>query len=187
MCESVVVSAVQVMLFKGFSILTNLGYEATVPQRAEEMVLAIIAQFVKVLIDAYILGTLFHYLVKSDPEVMAQRELMHSLEQYCLQRQLPSMLIAKITKYVQFQQQHSSAVSSEVLQVCSAAGAAAAASFSEVMRDSVPRSARQALPWPFAQSVMLWSLHKTTHSDTRVNVCWLQFRNWDTAALPHRS
>lgn len=57
-------SAVQVMLFKGFSMLTNLGYEIAVPQRSGELLLAIVAQNVKVIIDAYILGTLFHYLVK---------------------------------------------------------------------------------------------------------------------------
>ena len=54
----------QVILFKGFSMLTNLGYEVAVPQRPGELILAILAQNVKVIIDAYILGTLFHYLVK---------------------------------------------------------------------------------------------------------------------------
>lgn len=53
----------QVILFKGFNMLTNMAYEVAVPNRASEMLLAIFAQNVKVIVDAYILGTLFHYLV----------------------------------------------------------------------------------------------------------------------------
>lgn len=51
---------------------------------------------VKVVIDAYILGTLFHYIVKKDPEVEATKELMQELRAYCAERQLPSELAAKM-------------------------------------------------------------------------------------------
>jgi hypothetical protein len=109
----------QVMLFKGFSVLTNLGYETAVPERAEEMIVSIIAQNVKVIIDAYILGTLFHYLVKKDPEVETARELMWGLQSYCQDRKLPSHLVQRMESYLVFQQKHSSTVSTYVLKVLS--------------------------------------------------------------------
>eukprot|EP00892_Ulva_mutabilis_P004198 jgi/Ulvmu1/214/UM001_0218.1 len=104
-----------VMLFKGFSVLTNLGYEVAVPQRHAEMILSIVAQNVKVVVDAYILGTLFHYLVKKDPELEAARDLMASLHRYCSERGLSSDLKAKLEAYLLFQQKNSSAISKSVL------------------------------------------------------------------------
>ena len=78
---------------------------------------------VKVVIDAYILGTLFHYIVKKDPEVEAAKELMHGLRVYCNERQLPSELAAKMEAYIAFQQNHSSAVATHVRHVCPPANA----------------------------------------------------------------
>ena len=94
------------MLFKGFSILTNLGYESSVPERAEEMVISVIAQNVKVIIDAYILGTLFHYIVKQDPQLEALRGLMTALSNYCTQRSLGVDLQRRMADYLRFQQKH---------------------------------------------------------------------------------
>lgn len=105
------------MLFKGFSVLTTLGYEVAVPQRDEEMVLSIVAQSVKVVIDAYILGTLFHYLVKKDPELEATRGILAGLHQYCSDRSLSRELTSKMESYLLFQQKHSSAVSISVMRV----------------------------------------------------------------------
>lgn len=38
-----------VMLFKGFSVLTNLGYESGIPELSDELVFSIIAQNIKVI------------------------------------------------------------------------------------------------------------------------------------------
>jgi hypothetical protein len=54
-------------------MMTNLAYEEDVPERANEMWIGLISQNLKVLIDAYILGTLFHYLVKKDPAAYTRR------------------------------------------------------------------------------------------------------------------
>lgn len=105
------------MLFKGFSVLTSVGYEAAVPQRDEEMVLSIVAQNVKVVIDAYILGTLFHYLVKKDPELEATRDVLAGLHQYCSDRSLTRELTSKMEDYLLFQQKNSSSISTHVLRV----------------------------------------------------------------------
>lgn len=52
----------------------------------------------QVIIDAYVLGTLFHYIVKRDPDVEAARELMRGLHAYCKDRQLPTELEAKMVR-----------------------------------------------------------------------------------------
>jgi hypothetical protein len=57
--EDSILYSYTVIAFKGFSMLTNLGYEVTVPERELEMVVAIISQNIKVVINAYILGA-FH-------------------------------------------------------------------------------------------------------------------------------
>lgn len=57
---------------------------------------ATVSMQVKVVIDAYILGTLFHYIVKKDPEVEAAKELMQGLRAYSSERQLPPELASKM-------------------------------------------------------------------------------------------
>lgn len=93
------------------------GYEVVVPLRIEELILSVMTQNVKVIIDAYILGTLFSYLVKRDPELMAARDLIRGLSLYCQERSLPGDLIKKLEAHIMFQQKKSSAISSSVLQV----------------------------------------------------------------------
>lgn len=88
-----------------------------VPLRAEEIVLALICQNVKIVMDAYVLGTLFHYLVKKDPEIEMKRQLMAAMNLYCQERRLPAQLQDKIESYFKFQQQHSTTVSDRVMTV----------------------------------------------------------------------
>jgi hypothetical protein len=112
-----ITSCVQCISFKGFSALTNMGYEDEVPMRYDEMVMSLVAQNAKVVLDAYILGTLFHYLVKKDPEVEAAKALMSALDVYCHERSLPSSLHEKMRDYLRFQQQHSTAAADHVIKV----------------------------------------------------------------------
>jgi hypothetical protein len=100
-------------------MITNLAYEEDVPERANEMWWGLMSQNFKVLIDAYILGTLFHYLVKKDPAVEASMELMDSLNVYCNERDIPSSLHQKMQDYLRFQQHHSTGVTDHVIRVCS--------------------------------------------------------------------
>ena len=98
-------------------MITNLGYEEEVPQVLNEFVVGLISQNLKVVIDAYILGTLFHYLVKKDPEEEASQELMRALKVYCDERDLPTSLHEKMQDYLRFQQQHSTGVTDHVIRV----------------------------------------------------------------------
>ena len=63
------------------------------------------------------LGTLFHYIVKKDPDVEAARELMRGMHVYCKDRQLPAELVSKMEAYIEFQQKHSPAGSIYVRRV----------------------------------------------------------------------
>jgi hypothetical protein len=107
----------QIMLYKGFTILTNTKHDLAAPETAPDMLLAILAQNIRVIVSAFILGTLMHYLVKKDPEIKAMKELMADLDQYCAQRHLPHDLATKMKEHINYQQRHSSAVSSRVQQV----------------------------------------------------------------------
>jgi hypothetical protein len=107
----------QIMLYKGFTILTNTKHDLAAPETAPDMLLAIVAQNIRVIVSAFILGTLMHYLVKKDPEIKAMKELMADLDQYCAQRHLPHDLATKMKEHINYQQRHSSAVSSTVQQV----------------------------------------------------------------------
>lgn len=108
---------VQIILYKGFSMITNLAYEEEVPELLNEIYIGLISQNLKVIIDAYILGTLFHYLVKKDPAEEASQELMRALKVYCDERDLPSSLYEKMQDYLRFQQQHSTSVTDHVIRV----------------------------------------------------------------------
>lgn len=57
------------IVYTGFNGLTNMGYEMTDPQRWEEMVYCIAVVFMQIVLEAFILGTLFHYIVKKDQAV----------------------------------------------------------------------------------------------------------------------
>jgi hypothetical protein len=105
------------MLYKGFTMLTNLKHLRYVPESAVEMGCAIITHNIRVAVNAYVLGTLFHYLVLKNPEIEAMKELMADLDQYCDQRHLPQDLVMKMKDHVTYQQKHSSAVSAKVQQV----------------------------------------------------------------------
>ena len=105
------------ILYKGFSMITNLAYEEEVPLILNEVIIGLASQNLKVVIDAYILGTLFHYLVKKDPEEEASQELMRALKVYCDERDLPTSLHEKMQDYLRFQQQHSTSVTDHVIRV----------------------------------------------------------------------
>ena len=62
------------------------------PWRLEEMLLAIAVVFLQIVLEAYILGTLFQYIVKKDQAVEAFRRRLVMLEDYGAKRLLPMEL-----------------------------------------------------------------------------------------------
>ena len=73
----------------GFQSLTNLGYSDLIPDNALEMIFAWFLCVFQVSFYAYILGTLFSYVVKRDDNAEFKRKHTAALESYCKNRKLP--------------------------------------------------------------------------------------------------
>jgi hypothetical protein len=99
----------------GFNGLTNMGYEMTDPQRWEEMLFCIAVVLMQIVLEAFILGTLFHYIVKKDQAVENFRKRLVMLEEYGYTRQLPSELRGRLRKHFEFQYQKTQEVDTGVL------------------------------------------------------------------------
>eukprot|EP00854_Cymbomonas_tetramitiformis_P001693 gene1693-2348_t len=80
------------IIFRGLSTLSSTGYEQAVPKRMPEMAASILVLFIALVMEAYVIGTLFHYLVKKDPDVEAFQKRLQRLEDYAAIRQLPREL-----------------------------------------------------------------------------------------------
>ena len=88
-----------VSLYWGFQAMTNLGYPAVVPGNAAEIATAIMVSVVQVCFYAYILGTLFHYVVHKDEERERQRQRHQNLEAYGHARNLPASLCTRLRRH----------------------------------------------------------------------------------------
>ena len=103
------------IIYTGFCGLTNMGYEMTDPQRWEEMLYCIAVVLLQIVLEAFILGTLFHYIVKKDQAVENFRKRLVMLEEYGSTRQLPSELRGRLRKHFEFQYQKTQEVDTGVL------------------------------------------------------------------------
>jgi len=90
-------------LYWGFQSLTNLGYSDIMPDNGPELVLAWLLCVFQVSFYSYILGTLFSYVVTNDDASEAYRKSMDALQSYCLNRDLPPPLVARLKAYLHFQ------------------------------------------------------------------------------------
>ena len=94
-----------------------MGYEMTDPQRWEEMLYCIAVVLLQIVLEAFILGTLFHYIVKKDQAVENFRKRLVMLEEYGSTRQLPSELRGRLRKHFEFQYQKTQEVDTGVLSL----------------------------------------------------------------------
>ena len=90
-------------LYWGFQSLTNLGYSDLIPDNALEMVFAWFLCVFQVSFYAYILGTLFSFVVKKDNHADSNRRSIAALESYCKNRKIPPELQDSLTRYFSFQ------------------------------------------------------------------------------------
>eukprot|EP00899_Mesostigma_viride_P014746 jgi/Mesvir1/23272/Mv20978-RA.1 len=91
------------IFFKGMLSMANLGYGGVEHSTLEEMMWAIAVVFIQVVVYAYILGSIFHYLVRKDPSAEAHGKVMASVEAYAESRGLPPELRARMREYFTFQ------------------------------------------------------------------------------------
>uniref|UniRef100_A0A7S0HH37 Cyclic nucleotide-binding domain-containing protein n=1 Tax=Hanusia phi TaxID=3032 RepID=A0A7S0HH37_9CRYP len=94
-----------VLLYKGFDGLSSMGYLPIIPQNALEMVLSVLVMFNSIFLSAYILGTLFHYLLVSqkDPLTEAHRKRMADVLLFAEARKLPPQVKRKLVQHFEFQ------------------------------------------------------------------------------------
>lgn len=89
-------------LYMSWSGMTAMGYAMTLASM-EDLIFAIVVCAVQVVFYAFVLGTLFHYLVRTDENTAHFKELLKALDQYSSKRSLPPRLAARIHAYFQFQ------------------------------------------------------------------------------------
>ena len=88
-----------ISLFWGFLAMTNFGYVDIVPGNFAEIATKIGVSFVQMGFYAYILGTLFHYVVHKDEERERTRQRHQNLEAYGQARNLPAALCARLRRH----------------------------------------------------------------------------------------
>lgn len=91
----------QISLFYGFYSMTAFGY-TTIPNNDSECIYAILLCIAQLVYSAYILGTLFHYVVKNDNRVENFRKRMKAVEAYAESRKLPAELAGRMKRYFSF-------------------------------------------------------------------------------------
>lgn len=91
----------QLSLFYGFYSMTAFGY-TTIPNNDSECIYAILLCIAQLVYSAYILGTLFHYVVKNDNRVETFRKRMKAVETYAESRKLPTELASRMKRYFSF-------------------------------------------------------------------------------------
>jgi len=91
--------------YRGLDGVASLGYVGIVPRNSFEIILSIVVHYLSIYVTAYILGSLFHYMLLShkDPLREAQSKKMEDLEDFMAERRLPLATRKKLIDYFQFQ------------------------------------------------------------------------------------
>lgn len=92
-------------LYKGVDGLVSIGYIPIVPTNSIEMILAVLVQYLAILVTAYILGSLFHYLLVSQKDALkeAHTKKMQDLESFMEERHVSVATRKRLEQYFEFQ------------------------------------------------------------------------------------
>ena len=80
----------------------------------DEAVLALAISFLQIVFYAYVLGTLFHYLVRTDENTVAYKSLIKAVEEFALERKLPAPLVGRIITHFRFQHSKQSSATDRI-------------------------------------------------------------------------
>ncbi len=91
--------------YRGVDGIVAGGYFPIVPTNNEEILVAIAVIFLSIYIAAYVLGTLFHYLLmaQKDPLKEAHNQKMQNLIAFMEERRLPLVTRKRLNEYFEFQ------------------------------------------------------------------------------------
>eukprot|EP00736_Rhodelphis_marinus_P008001 Rmarinus@m.3149 len=104
------------VMYWGFNGLTNLGYQGILPSNAGEVVYGVFVMFLQVIFYAYILGTIFHYLIRKDEDMERRARELKAIESYAIEHHLPENLYARLKTYFSFQHQKQSSSTVSVMK-----------------------------------------------------------------------
>ena len=96
-----------------YSGLTAFGYEMVLTN-VPELVLALVSALVQLVFYAFVLGTLFHYLVRTDENTVAFKVLLKAVDEFALERKLPPALTVRITAHFRFQHSKQSSATANI-------------------------------------------------------------------------
>ena len=83
--------------------VSNMGYHIGLPQSVQESLLWIAVINFHACLSAFILGTMFHYLIRKDPAEEALSMLLHEVNLFSENWSLPSRLRTKLCDFIKFQ------------------------------------------------------------------------------------
>eukprot|EP00736_Rhodelphis_marinus_P003625 Rmarinus@m.19453 len=89
-------------LFWGFNSLTNMGNLGILPSSPQEIIYGLLVIFAQALFYAYVLGSIFHYLIRKDEQREAIAHHSRMLEDYAKSRHLPAQLVKRLRNYFDF-------------------------------------------------------------------------------------
>jgi len=90
-------------LYMAWAGLTSMGYGTLVITTQQEAVFAAFVAALQMVFYAFVLGTLFHYLVRTDVATVHFNELMKAVDEFVKKRRLPKDLSARIRAHFVFQ------------------------------------------------------------------------------------
>ncbi|KAG8469193.1 hypothetical protein KFE25_007711 [Diacronema lutheri] len=90
-------------LYMSWGGLTSMGYATLVITTQQEIIFAAIVAMVQMVFYAFVLGTLLHYLVRTNESTVHFNELMKAVDEYVSARKLPPELCGKIRAHYAFQ------------------------------------------------------------------------------------
>ena len=90
-------------LFMSYAGLCGLGYSDLTLTREIEIILATVVTLLHTIFYAYVLGTLFHYLVRTDENTVNFKALLKACDGFATERKLPPALAAKVSEHYRFQ------------------------------------------------------------------------------------
>jgi len=92
-----------ICLYRGTLGVSNLGYHMTLPQSVQESLVWIIVMSFHACLSAFILGTMFHYLMRKDPAQEALDTLLQEVNMFAGNWSIPMRLQTKLSDFIKFQ------------------------------------------------------------------------------------
>lgn len=80
----------------------------------DEVVLAFALSLAQIVFYSYVLGTLFHYLVRTDENTVAFKGLIKAVEEFAVDRSLPAPLVSRIVAHFRFQHSKQSSATDRI-------------------------------------------------------------------------